>query len=617
MSCNARHSSVIGAALLACTAAVAQQSPLTGSVSLAARSVDLSGTEAKYLEDVNLDDGLRLSGLNLAYAPRETEGALLDRLELDANGLGGDPFESIHFGMRKYGRYKLAIDRRRSEYFYADTILPAELASVSGSTGGDFHRFAFDRVCDTATAEITLRPRTQLSFGAERQTRTGTSTTSLALERDEFELVRPLDERLHGAAIGLQHAWDRVTVIVDEELHELENTNALMLPSPSSGQNATDAAELAFFVLDAPYDYTSRGHAVRMVARPTSRMDLTAGWRREELDLDMRASERSSGISATGQPFATARDGVASTTRDIELADVTLGVTFNERVRLVGEARRSTLEQRGDLLFAPDTGVGAWELTGDGLELGFELAVSKALELAAGWSTESRDVSSVWALNTAAAGRDHDTDRTGYFLRALYRTERGLELTASVEQNSIDDPFALAAPSSSNRYKLGVGRRWQNGIAINGNYRRTDADNDAASWFADTEQFDVRLTYRREGLDLSAGYTRIGLERRADRLVTAGVFQTLFAIDYDTAAMLRDVSARWRLGARFTIGGDVRTYDTHGSRVLARDDVRVLVALSVASSNVLEVAVRELDYAEDAFDAYDARIVEVTLGRSW
>jgi hypothetical protein len=617
MSRSARRSSVICAALLACTAAVAQEAALTGSAALGVRSVNLSGTEAKYREDVNLDDGLRLSGVNLAYAPRETEGALLDRLELDADGLGGDPFESIHFGMRKYGRYKLAIDRRRSEYIYADTILPAELASVSSSTGGDFHRFAFERVRDTATAEVTLRPRTQLSFGAERQTRTGASTTTLALERDEFELARPLDEALHGFTIGLRHAWNRVTLMVDEEQRDFENTNEMFLPSPSSGQNGADAAQLAFFVLDAPYDYTSRGHGVRMLARPTSRVDLTTGWRREDLDLDLRALERSSGVSATGQPFSTARDGGASADRDVEIADLMLGVTINERLRLVGEARRSTLEQRGTLLLAPESGVGAWQLAADGLELGFELAVSTALELAAGWSSESRDLASGWALNAAAAGLEGDTDRTGYFVRALYRPEGGFELTASVEQNSIDDPFALAAPSSSSRYKIGVRYRWQSGLAVIGNYRRTDADNVAASWLADTEQFDVRVTYRRERLELSAGYTRVGLERRADRLVAAGSLQTMFAIDYDTAAMLRDVSARWRVGPRFSIGGDVRTYDTHGSRVLTRDDVRASLAIAAASSNVFELAVRQLDYAEETYDAYDARIVEVSLRRSW
>ena len=153
--------------------AVAQQAPvsapstpaLTGSTSLGVRSVDLTGTEAKYREDVNLDDGVRLFGVHLSYVPRVGE-APVDRIDLDADNLGGDPFESIHLGVRKYGAYNLKLDRRRSAYFYDDTILPAALASVSGSTGGDFHTFDFERIRSTAALDIDVTPATKCRSGS-------------------------------------------------------------------------------------------------------------------------------------------------------------------------------------------------------------------------------------------------------------------------------------------------------------------------------------------------------------------------------------------------------------------------------------------------------------------
>ncbi|HJR69618.1 MAG TPA: hypothetical protein VKA43_06225, partial [Gammaproteobacteria bacterium] len=284
----------------------AATSPLTGSASLGTRSLDVEGTDAKFREDLNLDAGPRLFDLRLRYEPEGTAGAAVDRLELDAQGFGGDPFENLRFSVRNFGHYRVALNRHRSKFFYDDTILPAALASVSGSTGGDFHRFDFERTRTTADVEIDVAPATQLSLGLERQTRTGASATTLTVERDEFDFDRPLDESLDGLTFGVRHAWRRATLIVTEELRDFRNTSELVLPGASPGRNLTDGASLSFFTRDQSYDYASRGHALRVLASPTARVDLTAAWRREDLDLDAHASEQALGTTFSGAPLATA-----------------------------------------------------------------------------------------------------------------------------------------------------------------------------------------------------------------------------------------------------------------------------------------------------------------------
>ena len=196
--------------------------------------------------------------------------------------------------------FREALDRRRSKFFYDDTILPAALASVSGSTGGDFHRFDFERTRTTADLELDVTPATRLSFGVERQTRAGASTTTLTVERDEFDVDRPLDESLDGFTFGVRHAWRRATLIVTEEANDFRNTSELVLPGASPGRNLTDAAALSFFTRDQSYDYASRGHGIRVLANPTARVDLTAAWRREDLELDGRASEQALGTTFGG-----------------------------------------------------------------------------------------------------------------------------------------------------------------------------------------------------------------------------------------------------------------------------------------------------------------------------
>jgi hypothetical protein len=607
--------------LLACSAAQVHAqatggaSAFTGSASLGVRNVDLSGTEAKYREDINLDDGVRLFGVHLRYAPGDD--GRLDKLELDADGLGGDPFETIHFGVRKYGAYDLKLDRRRSQYFYEDTILPAAVASITGATGGDFHHFDFERVRDTAALDIDLSPATRLSFGLERQTRVGDGTTTLGVERDEFELAKPLDESLNALTFGVRHSFGRVTVIFDEQLREFENTSELFLPGASPGLNTTDPAELQFFMLDQSYDYDSRSHAVRVLAAPTEALDVRFGWRREGLDLDMQASESSAGTTFAGTPFTTSLGGPAAVGRDFDVADVEIGYAFGERVRLIGAARRSTLEQQGAVAFGPDVGSGAWDIATDAYEAGVEVAVTPLLSVAAGWSTEARTTSSRWTQNALDRPDRSDTDRDGYFARLAFRTDNGLTLTASVDDDSIDDAFALASPSASRRYRVGVRRQWDNGLWLSGSYRRTDVDNDTTGWAADTEQANVRLGYRRERFQLAAGYTTIDASRSIDQLVAAGTRTDLWRIAYAADSVLSDVSARWQVSPRIAVGGEFRAYDNRGSFRLVRDDRRAFLDVALGTEYALQVAYREVDYLEDAYDAYDAALLELALLLRW
>ena len=624
--------SVAAGLALAIGPAVAQQAPgaggagaappisgataLTGSASLGVRSVEVTGTEAKYREDLNLDDGARLFAVHLAFSPRIGE-APVDRIELDADNLGGDPFESIHLGVRKYGAYHLKLDRRRSEYFYDDTILPAALASVSGSTGGDFHTFDFERIRSTASLDIDVTPATQVSVGLEHQTRVGDSMTTLSIERDEFDLEKPLDESLNMLNLGVRHAWKRVTMIVDEQLRGFENASELFLPGASPGRNEADAAELQFFRFDQTYDYGSRSHAVRVMADPTARLDVAAGWRLEDLELDLRGDEQARGTSAAGLPYETSRSGPGEVGRDIEIGDLSIGFAATERIRLVGALRRSTLEQSGELTIGANIGSSAWDIATDGYEIGAELAVSPAVTVAAGWSREARTTTYGWSYDSDAAGENVGTDRSGYFARLTLDLTGGLELSASAEDNSIDDPFTLASPTSSVRYKLTARRRWSNGLSLSGSYRNTDIDNNQSNWLADTEQVTLRLIYQRPRLQLSSGYTRIDIARSVEQSVVADARIIVFMIDYDAASMFRDASASLRLNDRFAIGGEFRTYDNHGSFKLSRDDLRAVLDVRLGAEYTLQIAYRDLDYEEDEYDSYDADILELAFGVSW
>jgi hypothetical protein len=288
------------------------------------------------------------------------------------------------------------------------------------------------------------------------------------------------------------------------------------------------------------------------------------------------------------------------------------------RIRVIGNARHDHLSQQGGVTYGTAVGAGNWGIDTHGWEAGFEYAVTAKILLSAGWSTEERTTNRSWLLDArSSSDSDEETNRAGYFARLLWRRTGGLELTASIEDNRIDDPFALAAPSASRRYKVGLKRRWSNGVSINGTFRKTNVENDTSGWLADTKQTDIRVAYQHERLLVSGGYSQIDLQRAIDQLVTAGTVQRLFPIDYAADSKLRDASVRWRINPRYSIGGELRAYDNAGSFKLARDDRRAFLEVGFGESYTLRVAYRTLDYVEDAYDNYDARLLELALGRRW
>lgn len=603
-----------------CSVALAQNPAvidgLSGGIVLGLRSVDTSGAVNKYREDINLDDGVRVLDLALDYEAPSAD-TLVDRIHVTAANLGGDPFEAAHVEVRKFGSYRLRLDRFRSEYFYDDTILPPPLASINASTGGDFHRFDFERVRESAALDITVSPQTQVSLGLLRQTRTGDSTTTLDIQRDEFELDRPLDESLNALNLGVTHGWDKVRLSFEEEVREFENASQIFLPGASPGANTTDPAELQYFFLDQFYDYKSRGHTLRLIAEPAERVDLSALWRREDLDLDLAASESALGTDYTGVPFSTDVAGPADVGRDSEVAGIDAGYAIGSRARLIAGIRTSTLDQSGALAFGADQGSGDWRIETDGYELGAEYAFGSKLILAAGWSSESRDTAYTQLLNATGHSEFVTTDRDGFFVRLRFETANDVELTAAVEDNSIDDPFALASPTASRRYRVSLRHAWDNGLALSGGYRQTDVDNTTSGWAADTRQTNLRLSYRTGRLELSAGYSDVDLDRDISQLVTAGSVQALYAIAYRADSSFADASVRWSWSERTMLGGSLRSYENQGSFAVERDDWRAFLAHVINDSYSVEFSYRSIDYVEDLFDDFDADILEAAVRLSW
>ena len=611
-------------ALAAPSIALGDEGSLDGKIRLGYRFVDVGGAETKYREDLDLDEGARLFELRLDFEPSAGQRALADRIALDLDHFGGDPFESMHLSMRKFGRYDFRFRRTTSRYFYEDVFLPLELSTPSLSDAGDFHTFDFDRVRDSAELSWNLNARSKLSVGFERTTKRGDSTTTLDIQRDEFEMDRPVDESSDDLRLSFEHSWPRLTLVLEERILTYDNAVEIFLPGRSLGEDPNDATTLDFFFLDQPYEIDSNEHSVRINARPNDRWLVRAAALVQDLELSAEAEERSQGIDFAGRPFTTDDTGRGAVERDGELFDLDVSYLLNDRMALVGGFRSHSFDQDGAFDFAGDNHRGRWDVETTSGEIGFDAQVASDISLSLGILAESRDVEHAAGSDGTledGAEQPESTDHTGYFARFGWRPSQNLRLDASLEDSSYDDPFTLSSPTDRQRWRLRVKAQRDNGLYFDGTLLAYRYENEDSGWDADRDHLSLRLGYRRSDLDVSLAYHRIDADRSVDQLVTTrpgfGGGQTfLFPVLYTAESDFLDARVRYRTNDRVTCGARALLYENAGSFGLERNDLRGFIEVDLVRGYLAQIAYRTVDYEEEAasFDDYDADILELSVG---
>lgn len=589
----------------------------SGEISLGWREVDVNGDRAKYRQHLNLDDGPRL--LEAAFTWRAAsaagQGPGPDRLSLRLSDLGGDPYESARLEMGLTGRYRFTYEHQESEYVYDDVLVLPENASAESSTGGDFRRFDFERVRDRADLEVDLTERTSFTVGFERYRREGDGTVVLDVEREEFELDQSIEDTMQVAEASVSHSWERGTVTLTERYRTFDYGPSAFLPGASEGSDPQAPGALEAFFLDQPYDLEGVEHQLQVRARPTDRLRVSAYALAGDVDVDLDARERSRGTSFAGAPFDRALEGGGRVEQDRRLYQVGLDYALTPRVNVFARLRSAALDQDAGLQLETTTDT-HWDIDTLRTEAGAEVALGRAWHVASGWTVERRDVEAAPATSVDSAG-SLVTEARGGFVRISWRPSTRGDVQLTVEDDSLDDPFTLASPTDARRYRLRARWRISEALGVNAGYRQAERRNDSSGWYADSEQWDARLTWHRDPLSVSAGISRVELSRSIDALVLAGLRQVLFDIDYAGRADMADGAVTWRIAPSWLVGASARWYDNEGSFPVSRDDVRAFLEHTLQGGYRWGVEYRTVDFREGGIEEFDADLVEVSFGLSW
>ena len=608
---------IVACLLCIFSVSIAGAAELSGDIMLGWRDVSVDGSANKYRQHVNLEDGGRLLGLRLDYEDDAAEGSMPDRMTVDLQNLGGDPFENIHVGIRKYGRYHVQYDRRKSDYFYNDLLVNPADASIDGSTGGDFHHFDYERVQERINLDIHFTPRASGNLSFDRYVREGNSTTTRDVERDEFEFEQPIDELSKQVTLGFRYRWDTLTLHVEERFREFDNQTTAFLPGFSAGANPPpDPTSLDFYFVGQPYGYDSNETQLNLAARPNDRLRWSFGVIAMRLDLDLLAHEQGQGIDFLGNPFSLDVNGAGAIEREIYLYDLEAGYSLSDRISVIAALRQQRMDQNGSIAMGGDAGFGDWRMDTQATELGLQFTASRDLTISAGWTTENRDTDAVEEAETIVSLTDSNTDRNGFFATANFRPSSRFNLSARIESNRVDDPFTLASATDAMRMRFRARYRLADGVTITASHQLNDLENDNTGWTARHAHTELRFSYDRERLQMGVGASVIDLERDYQQIVTGGTRQDLFAVAYRGDTTMFDAHGAYRITDAFSLGGSIRHYDNDGSFPTDRQNLGIYAEYELPQDYRVRLSYRNVDYNEDLED-YDADIIEIAVGLRW
>src|SRR4051812_29501346 len=151
-----------------------------GSVTTGYRFTDIKGYQPKFNELFDLNDGFRVLDFSLFGKAQEGPTRFADNYSLSTSGLGGDPFTTAQFTVRKTHLYDLRVNFRQSHYYWNRNdaeALPNALHALTSN-----HDWATVRKLGSVNLLIHATDKLRFSFEYYRNTRDGVSFTTRSLD---------------------------------------------------------------------------------------------------------------------------------------------------------------------------------------------------------------------------------------------------------------------------------------------------------------------------------------------------------------------------------------------------------------------------------------------------
>lgn len=586
-----------------------------GNVLFGYRMVDISGARNKYKEDINLYDGARLFNLSLQFTPDEGVKKLFDRLDLNVNNFGGDPFETFCLSIQKYGKYKFQYDRKKSSYFYGD------LYEVGGGLY-DTHTFNFDRTSDSGFLKIWLGDNLNLYMNYDRSSKEGDSITTYDINRIEFEFDKPLKEEMKEVTVGIDFHTKSSSIILEEKIQDFDSTNSLFLPGyTDGGPKASYPSSLNFFNLSQPYTFTTYTHTFKVNSRPLNRLFFAGSMQISNQDMNLTFSENAEGLNYLGRCFSYSYTGDGTFNRLMHLYDLDASYLLFDKLAVIGAVRFHEFEQAGAMVIEEERESSTLKFDTLVFEGGLQYQFLPTLALTLGYRNEGRTLDGLETVDY-----EEKTQRNGFFGNLKMDLTQAFKLTLDYQRGDYDNPFTLISPTDFDRYRITAKLRLKQ-VNISGSYLLNKSKTEVfdTTWKSDKNQLNFRMGYHTEMVKIFAGYSYIDIEQSGSRSIAyppswsgaAGTF--LWDILYEGKSSLLDASLSYNLGESWKIGGYVNSYSNTGFWEISRTTLKGYLEYSFSGGFIAQIGYRFVDFDEKSSNKndYKANILEVSFGHRW
>lgn len=610
---------------------------LSGDVQVGYRFVSVGGSDEKYREQYDIDDGIRILNTRLVISPeRRGPDRTFDRITLSGNGLGGDPYETWSLAAYKTGAYRADVRYRSADYFYGDP--------------GDVHAWDTNRkYLDVGlSANIGSSVTVHSNFGSYR--RTGETQTTRDFDRDEFHFEQPMDQE--GTDYGFGIRWNRqgTSLFFDQQFVNFRDNSGFTSGPNAGGPTATFIEMLSnteVRAMDAPI---SRGgfHTLLM----DNRVEVFGDLMYSDQQTSSAFVQLIDGINRGGNAANTTWDNQGLAERTVTNGNLEARFRVLPIVVVVAKYRHRDWDQDGnsvgeDVTVEPDTGdfadargigLSSYQVKGDQIFFGAEVMPLPALSLFGelGYSSVLKQFDKS-TEGEFPRGSNEETDVTTksipFRIGGFYRPDQRVDVKFTYSHDDVDDPLTQVFPTVADG--LTVRGRYRPGGAwtASADFTYRSADNDLSAYEFDSKNFGAALAYTfTDRGHASVGYSYLDSSSSVPfRFVLDDRTEGESVSAYDASTNVFRVGGKYQVTADrpLDVYGSLAWVDNSGTLPLSRWDVYFGGRYQFDNGIFVDGQVRFIDYAQELFheqgiilspdepstvNNFDATLVTLSLG---
>ncbi len=249
-----------------------------------------------YRSIVNLGDGPRLFNLDAIIVPPSWKFA--DRITVNANYWGGDPYNLARVTARKLGVYDFYWNYRNIAYF---NFLPS-FANPNLERGSFLNQRSFDTSKRINDAELVLRPGHRITpyVAYNRSGDRGTGITNIVFQGNEFTVPDRIDSNVNIYRAGTRFNFNRYNLTLEAGGVAYDNDQQVNIgQTPNFGNVTTPVLGQRLFLTDGLQAFNVNGSGIftrgLFAANPVSWADVYGQFEFSQLKSTTTFNENAAG----------------------------------------------------------------------------------------------------------------------------------------------------------------------------------------------------------------------------------------------------------------------------------------------------------------------------------